>query len=225
MTVTWGDLDERFVSMIGTASDASDDDRMLFWNMAQDYFAASHTAKQQKYVFAASGSSADITMPDDYIELYAVFSKEENLLLEPHDLVPGMSWESASTTDPDYEPHGYIEWPYATVHLFHVPAADVEAVEIWYFAQYGAVSGSSSTIEPPRWAHEALLCYAAAMSFLPKLADASFLNEYKTRVDSGNPVQNPLKDAHDLFLKRYEYLLKDRPRQVRKPPFKPGGRV
>ena len=223
MTVTWETLDARMVVLLGSAADANDEDRIEFWNLAQDFFAANHTAKQQKYVFAASGSSADIAMPDDYIEVYAVYDEEENILLEPHELVPGMSWDRAESSD--YRPYGYIEWPYATVHLFQTPSANVEALEIWYWAQYEPVVDNESVIEVPKWAHEALLCYAVAASFLPKLADASFLNEYKTKVDSGNPMQNPLLEAHNTFLKRYEYLLKDRPRQIRRPVFKAGGRV
>jgi len=223
MTVTWETLDAKMVILLGTASDATDEDRMEFWNMAQDFFAANHTAKQLKHTFSASGSGADITMPDDYIDLYAVYDKEESLLLEPNELIPGISWDEESDTS--YRPRGYIEWPYGTVHLFQPPAADTAAVEVWYFGKYTTVTDNADTVEVPAWAVEALLCYAVAASFLPKLADASFLNEYKTKVDAGNPTQNPLKEAHDTFLKRYEYLLKDRPRQIRRPVFKQGGRV
>jgi hypothetical protein len=222
MTVTWETLDAKMVVLLGTASDATDEERMEFWNMAQDFFAANHTAKQLKYTFAASGSSGDVVLPDDYIDLYAVYDKEENSLLQPNELIPGMSWDEDDDTS--YRPRGYIEWPCGTVHLFQTPAADAEAVEVWYFGKYATVEDNADSVEVPAWAIEALLCYAAAASFLPKMADASFLNEYKTKVDQGNPIQNPLKEAHDTFLKRYEFLLKDRPRQVRRTPFKPGGR-
>jgi hypothetical protein len=214
MTVTWGDLDSDLESMQGVASLATPADRLRAFNKAQDYFASNHTAKKLSASYATGGSSPDVVLPDDYIDLYAVYSNELQMFLEQKEYWPGVAYDTS--TDETYRADGYIEWPHGTVRLMKTPAVDAAGIEIWYFGQWPTLSGSTATVEVPLWSHEALLCYAAAFALLPSLTDATFLNEYKTRVDSGTPVMNPLKLAVDAYMARYEYLLRDRPKQLRR---------
>jgi len=227
---TWAELDTRLLMLLGTATQSTAVQRVTFFNMAQEHFASEHTAKLQVADIEADGSEQNFELPDDYLDLYAVYSEDEEMFLEPRDFIPGVAWDNEASDDSN-RPVGFLEWPYGSLYLFRAPAASTTALRVWYYGHWteAVISEDDDTAEPedvevPSWAHEALLCYAAALTYISLLSDASVLNEYKTRVDSGRPTDNPFIDAHDTLMKRYEYLLSSRTKQIRVKSYRPGGR-
>ena len=221
---TWADLDPVLESLLGNASQVEPEDRIDYFNMALIHFASAHTAQLLTAVFDGDGSKEDFVMSTDLLDLYAIFSEDEHMFLEPKDFLPGIAWDTESGQASSDRPIGYIEWPMGTIHLFYPPETGVDSVKVWYFGLWTAIADNASIVEAPVWAHEPLLNYATAIGILAELSDAAVLNEYKTRVDSGKPTDNPFIQASDAWMKRYHDLLADRPKQVRAKAFRPGGR-
>lgn len=222
----WSELDVELESMLGDAITSSAEERMRWFNRAQQHFALWHTARMLDTDFSGDGATQDFTLPSDYIQIYSVYSEDRQMLLEPLDEIPGARWDSAVDPSESVRPFAYIVWPEDTLHVFQAPPtdSDVAGLRIKYWAHWPDVSADADTILSPLWAHEALLTYSVARSYIPAMSDATFLNEFKTRVDSGNPTQNPMIQSHKRLLEHYEWLLKDFPRQTREPYHKQGGR-
>jgi hypothetical protein len=223
---TWSELDAELVDMLGDAISSSAEERMRWFNRAQQHFAQWHTARMLDTDYAGDGVTQDFTLPSDYIQIYSVYSQDREMLLEPLDEIPGARWDTEAGSADTVRPQAYIIWPQGNLHVFHVPPTDSDGagLRVKYWAYWPDVTDDDDVILPPLWAHEALLTYAVARSYIPAMSDATFLNEFKTRVDSGNPVQNPMIQAHKRLLAHYEWLLKDFSRQVREPYHKTGGR-
>lgn len=219
---TWAELDPKLESLLGDASQIDAPDRIDFFNMAQTHFASSHTAKLLTASFDGDDATNEFDLPTDMLDMYAVYSEQHEMFLEPRDFVPGIAWDTqVSQSD---RPIGYIEWPFGTLHLFYPPETGTDAVKIWYFGLWTEIADDDTVVEVPVWAIEPLLDYATAIGILTGLSDASVLNEYKTKVDSGKPTDNPFIQASDAWMKRYRDLLADRPKQVRGIAYRSGGR-
>lgn len=221
---TWADIDPKLESLLGDASQVDATDRMDFFNMAMVHFASTHTAKLLTASFDGDGATDDFAMPTDLLDLYAVYSEDHGMFLEPKDFLPGIAWDTEAGYPSSDRPIGYIEWPMGTIHLFFPPETGTDTVKVWYFGLWLEITADDTDVEVPVWAHEPLLDYAAAIGILTELSDASVLNEYKTRVDSGKPTDNPFIQASDAWMKRYHDLLAGRPRQIREKAFRQGGR-
>jgi len=238
MSVIWTDIVSSIEGLAGYTANLSEASLVSWFNKAQRHFAATHTAALRTTTFTGDGSTRSFALPADYLQIYGVFQEDADGMLEPKDLRPGTEWSledtdtsaasSVSLVPNVPRPFGYIEWPRGYLDLFIAPASG-SVVKVWYYGYWTEVvedeeGVDSSVIEPPLWAHEALQLYTLAMSNIPNFSDASVLNEYKTKVDSGSPLHNPLIQAHDALMKRYRDALASFPRQERTMVFTQGSR-
>ncbi len=224
MPTTWAALDAELIVMLGSAVVHDSDTRATWINMALRHFANTHTARTSTQTFNGDGSTRDFELPSDYISMYSVYSEDGEMFFEPIPDIPGAAWDqSAEATS--VRPYSYQEWPEGTLHLLHAPAeqSDELALIVRYFATWPEYGDSDGPIQP-LWCNDAILSLAIASSYVSSLSDMSFLNEFRTRVDSGNPMHNPIMDAYDKMIERYTWLLSSHPIQVREPQFRPGGR-
>jgi hypothetical protein len=225
----WADLSPRLDSLLGVSTTASPEDKLVWFNQALVYFADTHTAKQRTESFTADGVATDFVLGMagspaallyEVLDIGGVYSEDTGSFLEPIEIRSGMAWQEGE--DSNGRPQGYMHWPHGTIHSLFVPS-DGSLIKVWYYTYWPAIEGDNDVVEAPTWAHEALLTYASACSLVAQIGDATVLNEYKTRVDSGTPIHNPFIGALDALMKRYQSLLV-RPRQTRVLPFEPGGR-
>jgi hypothetical protein len=225
---TWEELDARFVGMLGDAITHDSDLREQWCNSALRHFAVSHTARMlTATISAGDGVIQDFKMPSDFISFYSVYSEDDEMFLEPLPDLAGAAWDTEPDPSLSIRPHSWQEWPSGVLHMSYAPPA-ASPVVAKYFGTWPEFwtkdSDSDDLVLFPIWSHDAILTLALSNAYVPAMSDATFLNEFRTRVDSGNPLQNPMIQAHDAMIKKYEWLLREHPRQVREPYFRPGGR-
>lgn len=225
MAATWAELDSDFIAMLGSAIVHTPASRATWINSAMLHFANEHTARTLTVTYNGDGETRDFALPTDYIELYSVYAEQEEMFYESLPDIPGVAWDTEPDAGLSVRPFSYQEWPVGTLHVTYAPPAlaDSDALIVRYFGRW-LPFGDSDELLPPVWAHEAILSMAVAHAYIPSLSDLSFLNEFRTRVDSGNPMHNPIIQAYNVMVNRYEYLLSSRPKQVREPYHTPGGR-
>jgi len=235
MTV-WNTLSEQLSFMLGIASQVTEANRIVAFNFAQRTFALEHTAKRMVADYTSEDCDSDFvfTLPTGILDIYALYSNDELCFMEEAAMFPGGAWD-LEPSDPSAlsgvgglsstrRPFSFIKWPEGSIKLLFEPDEAEVALRLYYWGHWSEVSDSVSVIDSPAWSYEALLTYAVAMTYVPSLGDASWINEFKTRVDSGNPVQNPHEVAHKKLLEKYAWLLSKHPRQIREYAYQPGGR-
>ena len=225
MPTTWASLDAELISLLGSAITHDSDTRAAWINMALRHFANTHTARSLTATFNGDGSARDFVLPSDYIGIYSVYSEQEEMFFEPIPDLPGAAWDTEPDSANSLRPYSYQEWPQGTVHLMYAPPemVDSDALVVRYFGFWPEYDDPAGPIQP-EWANDALLAMAVASSFVASMSDMAFLNEFRTRVDSGTPMHNPIIQAYDKMIERYNWLLSSQPVQDRSPYFVPGGR-
>jgi hypothetical protein len=225
MPTTWATLESELISLLGSAIVHDSDTRSDWINMALRHFANTHTALKQTATFNGDGTTRDFVLPADYISIYSVYVEQEEMFYEPISDIPGAAWDIEPDPGSSVRPYSYQEWPEGTLHLTFAPPTFVDgnALVVRYFGSYPEF-GDSDGPSQPVWANDAVLSLAVASSYVASLSDMSFLNEFRTRVDSGNPMHNPIIQAYDKMIERYNWLLSSHPIQNREPTYRPGGR-
>lgn len=72
-----------------------------------------------------------------------------------------------------------------------------------YYGYYKRIINDDSIVEVPLWAHEACGIYVALQAIQREALDTSRFNKFKTKVDSGNPEQNPFIPILKWLEKRF----------------------
>lgn len=172
-------------------------------------FAASHTGAASTFEIEGDGETYEFSLPSDIIEeesagVYAVHWKY-NEWLRMLEYWPGSQWASTSRSTTS-TPLGYILWPQGKISFSRVPE-DEQVITVYYVAYYPAVVNDDSVITVPKWAEEALKCYACALALEPGSTKAGNLAQYKQRRDSGDPEDNPLLELSKYYMDRFWQIL------------------
>jgi hypothetical protein len=225
----WSEIKARLIVLLGNRyqqlGSNADANLIAWWNQAQLNFAIRHTAPQAVASYDGDETTREFDLPADFLKDYAVYWNDggKEHFLEPKNFKPGIDWDLEATTD-THRPYGYILWPADKLTVFHAPEVGVGNLRLYYFGLYADVVGDTSVLEPPVWAHEALLFYTLALSLVPEFQDTAAIRQWNQRIDSGRPVDNPLLQAFDALLKQYHESLTLWPKQVRDQYYYPGGR-
>jgi hypothetical protein len=210
MSVTWATLKAQLQRKLDDNSGRKYDSDLLMdaVNDALAAFAATHTGVLSDFEITGDGLSKTWDLPDDIVDeegakVVAVHWKQ-NQWLTALEYWPGESWHSASVTTSS-RPLGYVV--YGTEIRFSRIPSDGQAVTVHYVAHYPEVEDDDSAITVPRWAREAIKCYAAAVALEPASVKASNLGQYKDRTESGSPEDNPMYKQAEYFMRRYDYIL------------------
>jgi hypothetical protein len=149
--------------------------------------------KSSKFSITTAGSEFDA--PTDLIEVEAVREVTLNVLLPRLNLTAGGIFTDRSGNAWTNYPEGKI--------TFANPIL-ASSIEVFYSAAWAKPTLEADVFEVPAIAHTAVLLFSASYCLLSESAGAARLRQYNTRVDSGNPTDNPLENLSTLLLKRYE---------------------
>lgn len=149
--------------------------------------------KSSKYTIATAGTV--FTLPTDLVDLEAVRETENNVLLPKLNLSAGQVFSDRT---------GNAWTPYPEGSITFANIVDAGTIEIFYSAVWTKPTLETDVLEVPSIAHTAVLLFAASYCLLTESSGAARLRQYNTRVDSGNPTDNPLENLSTLLLKRYE---------------------
>jgi len=209
-TGTWDSVNDKLDLFLGKSWEADGTNlkslplRIEAWNWAQRVF-VHHTPLQQYATlsFLAGGRSA--LLPEDYYAIDGIYDSTEERWWKPMRRRPG---------DIRYVDDEVLEyWVWADKIIleneYTVGATDLT---LYYWAYYPDVTYNVETVGEdvlmtPRWAELALAHLTTANIMQPMEVFASDINQYKIRIESGNPEHNPRAQSALYHLNWYNMLL------------------
>lgn len=169
-----------------------------------------------------SPSFFTVKLPSDVYQVDSVFDNFDKIWLK-HLVIKGGDVLEASQVPSWFEyPQGYLS---LTPKRLDDRLNDIKDLVIFYFSNWDyivATQSGNTTIEPyddasdielqtPPFADNAIVYYACAYCLTSSATNTSSLRQYDTRIDSGTPTDNPVKDIANLMMLRFSNEVKTFP--------------
>ena len=196
MSITFQEIKDRVVLLLGdTPSSTSIESDLL----VDSVYAALDAI--MPYVWKAStatipGGSTTFATPSDLYEVNSIFDISGDYFIESALLVPETYRANVS------EGNGWFQYPNGYISFLN--AVGTDGATLYYGASWTKPTSDGETLEIPDVAINAIAYYAASYAILGQASSASKLGNYRTRMDSGNPEDNPLLELSIYFIKRFE---------------------
>jgi hypothetical protein len=145
-----------------------------------------------------AGGAISEELPEDVIDIEAVFDKTEGIFLEKIVMTVGQSLTPRAG-------NGWFISP--SNQLSFANALGISGATIYYSAYWTKPVDEEEYIEAPDITITALTMYAASYCLLNSAAQASSIRQFATKVDSGKPTDNPLEQSSTYFMRRFEIEL------------------
>jgi len=159
-------------------------------------------------VFEIETAVTEIDIPDDLIEIEAVLDRKTQTLIERVRFMVG--------NEPG---QGFITYPYGKITL---TSEAEEGVKIYYSALWEkpVVDAYHPLIDDvplscPAVLTNAVVFYATAYCMLQRASGSAVLRQYNTKVDSGNPEDNPTYEMAKAFMTMFETEMKRIPQMTK----------
>lgn len=155
----------------------------------------------------ASGSST-FTLPSD---LYAV----EAVLDADGEVLPRVRLLVGDNFSDNISPNGYMFFPSGSI-TFGIPLT--EAYTLYYLAQWAKPTDTTTdteALEPPDYAIYPITLYAAAYCIIRDAVSITEIRQFNTRVDGGNPEDNPRQMAILFLIKMFKDTISRVPKYQR----------
>ena len=147
---------------------------------------SAHTATRKQVTLTGDGVVKAFTLASDFLQLGLLLDEDGNKL-EPADLSPGSYLPSAD----DGNFRLYYIWPDGTLNLTWIPDAG-ETLTLHYWAYWAIPALDADVLTVPRWAERPLKYHMVGSAQMKRSTPTTLINEFRTRADSGTPMQNPL---------------------------------
>jgi hypothetical protein len=202
---TYNDIVGRLTRLLKDPDQATYDEDICF-----DAITAAHRAilpwvpKLQVAVLTAGSDGDTFNLPTDVYEMQAVQTISDYLFIPKATLAYGTARGNPNAQNDWIEaPDGYLSLSTAL--------SENAQINLYYFAFWGEpplATSSTFPIEVPKHAHNGMVYYAASHCLLTASLDAASIGQFKTRVDSGNPEHNPLKEMSTFYRRLFETEMK-----------------
>lgn len=148
-------------------------------------------------IIVTSGSL--IKLPDDVYYVDAVYSVTGEQWLKHWSINPGATSARGTVVVPQW-----VEYPegYLTLSCDYSD----NTVNVFYHGLWTAATTTGSATEnmdTPSFADLAIIYYAASYVLNSSAVSSAQLRQFNTKIDSGQPVDNPLKDMVNLLMQRF----------------------
>lgn len=204
---TLGDLKNRIIFVLGDdpneSTDLSDD---LLLNAVHSALDAILPQCWKPATYTLSGALAQYALPSDTYEIQAVYDSNLKMFVDSMILAPGEPGANVSGNAWTEYPSGYLSL---------LTALSASGGILYYAATWTKPTADTDVLATPAYALTALTMYGASYAILNKLSAASKLGNYKTRLDSGDPTDQPLQQLSTYLLKRFEIEMNRMPKQMR----------
>lgn len=169
----------------------SSGDLMRYCNYALDWAANRH-APSKRATLDVDPATRIALVPSDAYRILSVNSF-------------GVDLRESGSYSPDHD-------EYSHVSDLEILVGDVgaETVNMSYLGEWDWIALPSDTIPGPRWLEEALLNYTASLALSQRAVSSGNIGQWDTKVDSGNPEDNPLLRLAEHYMKMAESVLNRR---------------
>ena len=228
MTTTWTELNNKLDLLLDDAEAVNADDtvkqptydaelRVSAWNWSQGLFLY-HTPRQRKTTLKVADSAGRTALlPADFYAMEGIYDPEEEAWWCPMPLRPG---DIRLTDESSLE-----YWVWGGSLYLQEEIDDAREVELYYWAKWPKVEYVLGTnvgaegkpvyqltmtqeqVYIPEWAELALLYLTTAICLVPSAVEAADVNNWRIRVDAGNPLHNPRLAAAREYMEIWNYLM------------------
>ncbi len=143
----------------------------------------------------AGSDGANFALPENIYDLQAVQDVSTGKFIYKATIAAG-TVRGNTQADNDW-----IESPKGNLSL-SIPITETYKLKLYYLSYWPKPplpSSSSFVITVPPVAHQGMIYYAASVALTSVIVDTATLGPFKSRVDSGTPQHNPMKDVSDWF--------------------------
>lgn len=168
--------------------------------------------KQAQSTITGDGSTTAFDLPDDCYEIEAVVSQDTGETMSKVVFAPGVVFSDLTSTE-----NLWILAPSNQIAFAKAPT-DGCIYDLRYLCTWAKVSDTTdlgTAIEPPDWTVVGLTLYATAYLLISSSLDTSNMRQFNTRVDSGNPEDNPIQRSISYLLKLFNQEMNRHPKYQR----------
>jgi len=156
--------------------------------------------KSATFDIASSVDESDV--PEDAIDIEAVYDNTIAIFLPKLSMQVGITLSSVTG-------NGWTLYP--TGKLKFINEIGSSGCTVYYSSGWMKPINDADLIEPPATTLTCLILFAASYCLILSSVEAADLGNFKTKVDSGQPTDNPAKDMSNFLLKRFEVELQRLP--------------
>jgi hypothetical protein len=156
-------------------------------------------------VYSIVNDTTALELPSDVYRVEGVYDSNNNSYL--NETIMSAGYPRASEA-------GNIWLEYPEGYLTFGDALD-NGGDLYYAAYWAEPTLDDEIIEAPAMIIPGLAFYAASYCLLPRALSAGNLGQYKMKVDSGVPTDNPIMDMSNAFMKRFELEMSRIPGRTR----------
>lgn len=217
MDTTFGDLKQRIIRLVGddpvipgSGSDAMIAGAQTPAELLRDGIYAALDAictRSPKTKTWAITNARQFDLPSDLIEVDGVYSNNQAVFLPEFQLMAYEGGYNNASNAWDIYEDGKL--------TLHTALSSSENATVYYSASWLKPIADSEQLEPPAYVETALALYAAHYVLFYDATQSGKLGQYKTKVDSGTPIDNPLIELVNFFLKHYEIELQRIPMKTK----------
>ena len=142
-------------------------------------------------------------LPADAIDVEAVYEKSLGLFI-PRILMQVGSTLTSSTGN------GWLLYPSGKITFVNTLGSS--GADLYYSSRWVKPTKDADLLEPPASVLTCLILFSASYCLLTDATSSAAIDRFKTKVDSGQPTDNPAKEMSDFLLKRYEIEMQRLPR-------------
>ena len=165
-------------------------------NDALRLLASAHTGVASVSDITGDGETTQFPLPSNAVDsvtnqVYGVYDVTNDKWLTEVSFLPNTHMEN-----------GYYVWPDKNINFNpYVPNAYV--YRVYYIAYYDVIVDDNSAITVPGWAIEAIKMYAAGRTLEDQASTMALLGQFRTRVDSGNPEDQPILRLAQSYIQQF----------------------
>lgn len=217
MTITYGELKDRVLRILdGFEPDGLEEGGVIPDPSILDAIQAALVAilpwapKTASTTLVSGGSTVEFDLPDDLYEIEVVVDSSTGEIYPKAELIPGNTiGESISANN------NWIPFPSGKLTFSKAPGNDITLYYLAVYTKPPTTEDDDLVLEPPDFAMTGLGLYAAAMIMLTGAVSITEIRQFNTKVDSGNPEHNPMKDAANYLIKLFNSEMNRHPKHQR----------
>lgn len=202
---TWTDLNQKLSYFLddrpaeGSSYQFAEPLRIESWNWAQGVF-CSHTLRERSVMLEILPGTRKAGLPKDFVYMGMIYDKNGELAPDYRNIYTQRRFVDGGLRMDNLN-YNWSYWIWAEEINFDKPMSEQIGVSMDYFASWpdvsyvtsedGTIKLTQEEIYIPKWAELPLLHLTAATILQPGAIQAAMSNEFRIRIDSGTPLDNP----------------------------------
>lgn len=193
---------EQVERLLSSATQNENSEELIFDGIISAHTAILPWVPNLQETIISGSDSRTFQLPDDVFTVEGVYDPADSVMLRETLLKVGSVWGGLANNEITWAniPNGYI-----TLND-DLPSGGT-TLGLIYYALWPVPENDTDgnfIISVPSYALTAIALYAASYVLAVYSVDTSSQGQYKQKLDSGRPTDNPIQNSSEFFLKRFQ---------------------